>query len=281
MASIPEIEFRPPERAAADARRLVLGAAVGYTREQVLPFVRSLREVGFTGDAIMLVSPWQFRLKRYLARHGVATRPVVSTRRINGPIHAHRFEKFAKIVAANRPRYDEVLIADVRDVVFQKHPFAGIDSPACHFYLESDELTIGEEPTNLRWAKVFLPAAEVERLSRHRISCCGVVIGGVAAMAAYLDRLAACIHGVPPALRHEGGADTVFHNRIAHLTHEVPAVLVANNAHVATMGLAPPGAYVPARGRLIATRDGHVPAILHQYDRIPAIARAVAARFGM
>jgi hypothetical protein len=46
------------------------------------------------------------------------------------------------------------------------------------------------------------------------------------------------------------------------------------------MGLAPPSAYVAGADGLIRTADGRVPAILHQYDRIPALKRAVEARHG-
>src|SRR5579872_6405137 len=161
-----------------DARRLVLGAAVGLSIENVRIFVRSLREVGYAGDVVILTGPLQWRLKRYLARYGVATRAVLSARKINGPIHAYRFLKFARIVAESRAFYDEVLVSDVRDVVFQKHPFDGIASPACHFYLEGTGAPVGAEPAGLRWARAFLPPAEIEAISRHRASCGGVVIGG-------------------------------------------------------------------------------------------------------
>jgi hypothetical protein len=164
-------------------------------------------------------------------------------------------------------------------VVFQRHPFDGIASAACHAFLEGGGKTIGEEPTNLRWARTFLPPAEVETLSRCRVSCCGVVLGGMAAMEAYLRRLACHLHGLPRALRRQIGADTVFHNRMVHLTREVPFEVVENNRHVATMGLERLEAYAIGADDLIRTADGHLSAILHQYDRIPAIKAAVERRF--
>jgi hypothetical protein len=224
----------------AEARRLVLGAAVGFDIARVRVFVESLRGVGYRDDILIMTGPLQWRLNRYLARHGVETRSVLSTRKLNGPIHAYRFDKFARFVAQLRSHYARVLISDVRDVVFQRDPFAGVVSTTCQFYLEGASKTIGEEPTNLRWAKLFLPPNEVAAISACRVSCCGVVQGGSSQMADYLDRMAAYLHRLPLRLRREGGADTVFHNRIAHLTHEVPADIIENNIHVATMGLEPP-----------------------------------------
>jgi hypothetical protein len=257
----------------------VVGAAVGFTIDRVRIFVESLRGAGFDGDIVMLVGPLQWRLKRYLASHGVKTVSSVSTRKWHGPIHAYRFERFAKIVTAAAARYDQVLVSDTRDVVFQKNPFNGVSSSACHAYLEGAGKTIGEEPTNLRWAKIFLPADEVARISPCRVSCCGVVLGGTAAMAQYLQRLAAYLHALPLAIRRDGGADTVFHNRMLHLTREVPFVVVENNLHVATMGLEPADAYIVGQDGLIRTADNHLPAILHQYDRIPLLKAAVERRF--
>jgi hypothetical protein len=262
-----------------DTRRLVIGAAVGFKVDQVRVFVESLRAAGFTGDVVLLVGPLQWRLKRYLARHRVVTVSSLSTRKLHGPIHAYRFERFAKIVAATASRYDQVLVSDTRDVAFQRHPFDGITSQACHAFLEGAGKTIGEEPTNLRWAKIFLSPEEVAKISTCRVSCCGVVLGGTTEMTEYLRRLAGYLHDLPLAIRREGGADTVFHNRMLHLTREVPFVAVENNLHVATMGIERPQTYIAGPDGLIRTTEGHLPAILHQYDRISSLKPVVERRF--
>jgi hypothetical protein len=267
------------DETARDQRRLVLGAAYKYRVDQVRVFVESLRATGYAGDVIMLVGRLQWRLKAYLRRHGVRTLPHWSTRKLHGPIQAHRFERFAKVLRAEAGRYDQVLVSDVRDVLFQLHPFVGVSEPGCRFYLEAAPWTFATEPTNRRWAKLFLTADEFAAISPFRISCCGVVLGDAANVTEYLSRLAGYLEGLPIELRREGGADTVFHNRMAHLTHEVAGTIVENDVHVATMGISPPATYVAGADGLIRTADGGLPAILHQYDRIPALERAVAAKY--
>jgi hypothetical protein len=262
-----------------DRRRLVIGAAYKYGPDQVRAFVESLRSTGYAGDVIMLAGRLQWRLKAYLARHGVRAFPHWSTRRLHGPIQAHRFERFAKVLAGVAGRYDQVAVSDVKDVLFQRHPFADVREPGCRFYLEAAPWTFATEPTNRRWAKLFLSADEFAAISPRRISCCGVVLGDAVSVAAYLTRLARYLQALPRELRLEGGADTVFHNKMAHLTHEVPGTIVENDMHVATMGISPPGTYVAGADGLIRTADGRVPAILHQYDRLPDIAAAVAAKY--
>ncbi len=162
---------RLSDQTAKDRRRLVLGAAVGFRVAQVRVFVESLRATGYAGDVTMLVGPFQWRLRAYLARHGVRTLLHWSTRKLHGPIHAVRFERFAKILRRHAGRYDQVLVSDVRDVLFQKHPFAQVASAACRFYLEAGPWTIASEPTNRRWATLFLSPAEAERIGPCRFGC--------------------------------------------------------------------------------------------------------------
>jgi hypothetical protein len=125
----------------------------------------------------------------------------------------------------------------------------------------------------------FLPSDEVERIGSCRESCCGVVMGDGTTMTDYLRRIAGYLHALPLRLRREGGADTVFHKRMAHLTSEVACALVENNIHVATMGLEGADAYRIGEDGLVHTASGHLPAILHQYDRIPHSGERVESRF--
>ena len=266
-----------------DARRLVLGAAVGFRVDQVRGFVETLRATGYAGDIIMLVGWRDFTLARYLKSRGVIAKRTWFIRRIHGPIHAYRFELFADALRATAGRYDQVLLSDVRDVVFQSEPFAGFAGDTCQFFLEGDKRTIGNEPTNMVYMRSFLPPGQVSALEPFRISCCGVVLGSGKAMAAYLTRMAADLKSVPMKTRRKIGADTAFHNRMAHLDppgpSHIPVELVENNVHVATMGIEPASFYRAGPDGLIRTLDGHLPAILHQYDRVPEIKAAVEQRW--
>jgi hypothetical protein len=269
----------PPDRTRPDARRLVLGAAVGMGVDQVRVFVASLRQAGYTGAIVMLIGPADRALAAYLAAHGAQSQRVWFWRRLHGPIHAYRFELFARYLREHASQYDEVLISDVRDVAFQAHPFAALESADCHFFLEGDARTIGNEPTNALYMRLFLTPAEFAAIAEQRISCCGVLIGGTRALADYLARMTKRLAAVPLRVRRKIGADTAFHNLIAHTARDLPSVIVENNAMVATMGIEPAARYRVDADGLVRTSDGHLPAILHQYDRIPEIRAPVEARF--
>ncbi len=262
-----------------DRRRVIVGAASKYSPEQLRPFVESLRATGYAGDVAIMLNFWNRRLWSYLREQRVTPLPMWTTRRLHGPAATHRYALYIRFAQRHRARYDQMMVADTRDVVFQRHPFADITSPACHYYLEHPTLTIGEEPTNLGWAKLFLPPADAAAIAAHRISCNGIVIGSMAAMHDYLARMAADLAAVPLALRRRGGADASLHHRLAFLPGGMPGVVMENNVHIATMGLEPGSTYVIGDDGLVRTRDGHVPAILHQYDRVPHVRAAVERRF--
>jgi hypothetical protein len=262
-----------------DLRRAVFGTAVGYDAPKVGTFIKSLRSVGYSGDVVLLIGPTQFRLRTYLHNRGVKTVPVWCIRRIHGPIFTYRFEILADYLRRHAHRYSQVLLSDVRDVVFQRHPFEGITERGCHFFLEASDRTIGSEPSNLRWMQTFLTPREVDELRDRRISCCGVSLGDTQSMLKYLDHVAAYLRSVPLKIRRRHGADTAFHNLIAHFDDNVDRVIVENNRHVATMGIEPPSTYLVGPDNRVRTRDGHVPAILHQYDRLPEIGPAIEALY--
>jgi hypothetical protein len=170
-------------------------------------------------------------------------------------------------------------MTDVRDVVFQRHPFEGISDNSCYFFLENADWTIGREPTNMRWMQTFLTPRQTERLLDKRISCCGVSLGDVQSIIEYLDRMAMHLRSVPMRIKRRHGADTAFHNLIVHFALDVDSVITENDQHVATMGLESPSIYLLGVDGRVRTRNGDLPAILHQYDRLPEIGQAVEALY--
>jgi Nucleotide-diphospho-sugar transferase len=263
-----------------DGRRLVLGAAIGFDVEQVRVFIESLR-AHYAGDVLLLIRWPGLRLARYLKSRGVDAIRVFQTRSFTRSVHARRYAIYLSYLRARLPRYDQVMMSDVRDVVFQRNPFDGIASPKCHFYLESAARTIGEDPTNARWVRGCFSAAEAERLASCRISCSGITIGGTAAIIAYLEQMVTRIRGMPWRIYREigHGYDQAIHNYLVHLGAEIDGIVVENNQHIATMALEPRAFYRLNRESLIYGPDDHLFPICHQYDRFPDLRKAVEARF--
>ncbi len=259
-----------------DGRRLVLGAAIGFSVEQVRVFVESLR-ANYQGDVLLLIRWPGLRVACYLKSHGVDVIRVFQTRSFTRSVHARRYAVYLDYLRVRLSRYDQVMMSDVRDVVFQRNPFDGITSQKCHFYLESAVRTIGEDPTNSRWVRGCFSSAEAERLAARPISC----IGGTDAIMTYLERMAARIGAMPWRIyrRIGHGYDQAIHNYLVHLDPAIDGIVVDNNRHIATMALEPRTFYRLDRESLIYGPDNHLFPICHQYDRFPDLLRAIEARY--
>ena len=280
MSSVPVAAAAAVPKPNPDGRRLVLGAAIGFDVAQVRIFVESLR-AHYKGDVVVLIRWPGLRLGRYLGSRGVKAIRVFQTRSFTRSVHARRYAIYLGYLRARLSHYDQVMMSDVRDVVFQKNPFDGIASPRCHFYLESASRTIGDDPTNTRWVRGCFPAAEADKLAACRISCSGITIGGVAAVVAYLERMAARVRAMPWRIyrRIGHGYDQAIHNYLVHLDPAIDGVVVENNGHIATMALEPRAFYRLDHDDRIHGSDGHLIPICHQYDRFPDLLKAVEARY--
>ena len=263
-----------------DRRRLVLGAAIGFDVEQVRVFVESLR-ANYPGDVLLLIRWPGLEVARYLKSHSINAIRVFQTRSFTRSVHARRYAIYLDYLRRRLSGYDQVMMSDVRDVVFQGNPFDGITSPKCHFYLESAVRTIGEDPTNSRWVRGCFSAADADELASRRISCSGITIGGTAAIVAYLERMVMRIRALPWRIyRGIGhGYDQAIHNYLVHLDPTIDGIVVENNQHIATMALEPRTLYRLDRESLIYGPDDRLFPICHQYDRFPDIRKAVEARF--
>jgi len=290
IATVPPLEDQGPARtdmtAASnasnkDARRLVLGAAVGFGINEVRVFVESLRGTGYAGDIMMLIAWPGIGVGHYLKKHGVKVQRVFQTRSFTRSVHARRYLMYTEYLKAHGANYDQVMLADTRDVVFQKHPFEGLDEPNCHFFLEAMGRTIGEDETNWRWVSHTVSKEDADKLSKKRISCSGITIGGTRAIVAYLDRLCSLVSAMPFRIYREigHGYDQALHNYLVHLAPDIDGIVMENNGHIATMAIEPRTLYRIDDKAVITLTSGHTPAICHQYDRFPDLRSAVEARW--
>jgi hypothetical protein len=260
----------------------MLGAAIGFGVPQVRVFVESLRASGYAGDVTLLIRWPGLRLAHYLKSRGVDVIRLVQIRSFSRSVHARRYAIYLAHLRARPGRYDQVMMSDVRDVVFQRHPFDGIASPKCHFFLEGASRNIGDDPTNSRWVRGCLSAQEAAALGKCRISCSGITIGGTAAIIAYLERMVERVAAQPlriyRAIGH--GYDQAIHNALVHLDPAIDGIIIENNGHIATMALEPRSSYRLDNEARIHAADGRLIPVCHQYDRFPDMRDAVANRYG-
>jgi hypothetical protein len=309
-----------------DRDTVVMGSAVGLQVDQIVPFLRSLQNCGYSGDIVLFVGrrlarrlrkkqlqprvllvpaptllPTNFKRVRenrlawtqwrvlealgWACQQALGRFPGSSSplRRLQmsvaqlvcTPMEA-RFLCFHRFLA--RHAYRRILISDVRDVLFQSDPFTQLPPSGLAVSIESRSYTIATEPLNRSWIKSVYGSDALARIGHNTPSCVGVTYGEGAALSMYLRLMVDEILLLDARAAREGGADTAIHNFLLW-TNQLGQIrlLETLESPVATLnGIPPEDIDFSPEGRLL-NRDGSLPSIVHQYDRQPAVARALLA----
>lgn len=169
-----------------------------------------------------------------------------------------------------------VLLADVRDVIFQSDPFAHVTSGR---YTGDEIRKVKDCPSNAIWIKEAYGEDIYNRLADKVSVCSGVSIGTLAPMQDYLEAFCQetlrvmqdkCLDTLPVW-------DQAFHIKML-LLDGFPFQPVPWNGFVATVAQAGTE-HLRVNGDGLVEVDGRVPAILHQYDRHPPIQEHIHATY--
>jgi hypothetical protein len=289
---------------------LILGQAYNYTFEQLAPFVVSLRQSGYTGDVVLFVNRVDEETKRQLRTHGIELRefhyrgpevrnsayvawpyvrwlghlpvPFALKKSILRPIVNVpwvRMILYYDFLTSAPGRYGQVMLTDVRDVIFQADPFARSPGPGLRAFLEDESMRIGNSQANIQWITELFGQETLERLGPLPISCSGTTIGDAESMRNYLRAFIEVAFTVR-STRLNGG-DQGIHNFLVHGALKPTTTLLRNGeAEVLTMGyLGREGEFaMDAEGRLVDAK-GQLFNVLHQYDRHPELAGKIVQRY--
>ncbi|HXP97693.1 MAG TPA: hypothetical protein VN809_13335 [Telmatospirillum sp.] len=265
---------------APTGRNLVMGMATNFNKETIAPFVLSLRDNGYAGDIILLVSKPDEETALFYRRQKVITKFYWDAHFIQVERQMARYFSFFRVLRELCDQgcvYDQVLIADTRDVVFQADPFASAHRVDIAAFNEEETMTIGRCPFNGRWVREGYGAAVFREMAARPISNVGTVMGSGLGIMRYLLLLQAEAFRVAAPARNRLGVDQVAHNRLLVLNS---ISSFANGDHIWTLGYVPPEKVVLTPDHKIADVHGRVCPIVHQYDRHPQLKAFVAALYG-
>lgn len=187
-----------------------------------------------------------------------------------------RFFLAREYLASAAVRYDYVMLADSRDVVFQRDPFENLPT-GITTGLESG--LVEDQPANREWLQYLYgddPCFPMEMVLKQKVICAGVTLGDTAAIAAYLERFCAEVMEKLPRLIHLPYLDQGVHIGLLRTGQVADVQLTANGEDcIATLctsdlsefNIAPSGALLAANGKPVR--------IVHQYDRHPSLERSI------
>ena len=266
---------------ATNNKLLILGAAVGYSAEQLKPFVISLKETDYQGDVVFLISRSDTDAESIatLQSWGIKLEPFESWRLIPACLHFTRYIKYFEYITEYK--YDYILLTDTIDVIFQKNPFYIDGTNDLYFFAEDSSVRIGTCVDNSKWIKSGFGSHKVVSLHDKVISCSGVTMGSYYGIMKYLMKMIEIASRVDTESLRVAGIDQAFHNVLIHDQLIEGFRFMANQKHVNTMGhLAKDGARLADDGTVVNS-DGTISNIVHQYNypRHKAVHAAILKRY--
>jgi hypothetical protein len=253
---------------------LVLGYATGYDAAMIAPFVRSLRAV-FHGTVALVVDD-RPDVNVLLAEYGVdAIYTDASTGWKPHPV-MERFAVYGRLLE-RYPNAVDVLLTDVRDVVFQAEPF-GPPPRRLEVFTEYENGTLGDHAFNMKYLSALVGDEMSATLVNKPCICVGTIIGPRDEIARFCRTLL-MLAAIPRSeLGGAFGADQAACNLAVHLGL-VKAEIRSNFGRVATIGMTA-GETLSFRDDKIVNPDGSVSAIVHQHDRHPHLDNAIHNLWG-
>jgi hypothetical protein len=178
-------------------------------------------------------------------------------------IEVARFFWYRQLLAERRGRYRNVMVTDVRDVLFLGDPFGFDLAGTVSYFLEEDGRTLSSQTNNRGWLIGAYGQSVYETLRDRPISCSGVTIGTADGVLAYAEAMVAELVELSRQFR---GMDQGVHNYVVH-TGRAAGRLVANSeGPVLTLGI-----MSDTDAEELLARRTEEARVVHQYDRHPAL----------
>ncbi len=292
-------------------KNLILGAVRGYRFNQLKPFVESLRRTTFNGDLILVSNELDAETCTELSACGVKLIPfqyrgsgalnswsrfwpwmAPFLRLVGGsdvarslmkqllPLQTMRFFVYRDFLRSHSNLYENVLITDVRDVIFQKDPFEDFDGRLTVFE-ENPLLRLDHElQSNAPWIEALYGLEGLRKIGHFPILCSGTTMGSVPSLLAYLK----AFEGLTVQAKDIslGGSDQGIHNFLCrHLPPEGLKIARNGEGPIFTMGsymIQDREFRVNPDGN-VTTMSGNLIPVLHQYDRFPELAETLLGSF--
>lgn len=250
---------------------LILGISVGYDFKDLAPFFVSLRRTGYAGNVSLFTRDMDAATGAILRKLGVELYNFTYSAQDDDPltVTGGRFFLFQKFLAEYGHKFENVMLTDVRDVIFQLDPFGfEIGDSVCCFQ-EDCAVRLGGESMNASWVRQAYGEDALAELDHACISCVGSVIGSARAVAEYVKTLNTQLSAIRPDFF---GSDQAAHN-YALGKGLVPNLKMFSNDHgpVMTLGLKKTETIRLDRENRVVNDLGDVVRVLHQYDRHPAL----------
>lgn len=248
-------------------KQLIMGAAYGYKTALLEPFVKSLHR-HYNGDCVIITHPLQPSELAFYEKHNIITFELEDHIPNPKDIQVGRYEIYRSILEENFLDVDQILICDIRDVMFQNHPFKGSSNKDLEFF---------EEPclfkncsANWPWVGGIYGQEGMSLVENHFVICSGTTMGTRKGISKYIETMIDEI----TRIRNTGrslyqGEDQPIHNVLIYKESFTDFVIHKNGQGPITTIHHQQQLTFDRKGRLL-NQDGTPTPVIHQWDRADA-----------
>ncbi|WP_109078863.1 hypothetical protein [Aggregatibacter kilianii] len=286
-------------------KTLILGAATGYTTEDIDLFMRSLKYINFNGEVGLFIYASQLnqfnlylsevnfpfkvnlietdsgkfykkkiskKFRRYINK--VTSWVIKAIPRYKEKFiykfsypHVARFFDYLRYLK-NRDDFTHVILTDTRDVVFQTDPTLNkIDG--LFLGLETSSVKIGDDSYNSRWIVDVYGEKYLNSIRDNQICCAGVTLGDVSSIEDYLNTMINEFLQLPYELMISLNYDQGIHNKLLYSNQFLSNLTLCQpmDSIISTIGTMHEDSLSLNSKNELLLSNGCIASIVHQYDR--------------
>lgn len=247
--------------------QLIMGAAYGYKTELLEPFMKSLRR-NFQGDCVIITHPLSPEELIFYEKYNIFTFELEQAIPNPKDIQVGRYDIYKAVLEDNFSDADQILICDVRDVMFQDDPFKGSTGVELEFF---EEPCLFKNCTaNWPWVGGIYGKEGMAMVENRSVICSGTTMGTRAGIVSYIDTMITEIQRIRDTGRPlYQGEDQPIHNYLIYTGVFNTFVLHKNGRGPITTVHHQQRLTFDRKGRLL-NDDGTPTPVIHQWDRADA-----------
>jgi hypothetical protein len=254
-------------------KNLVLGLAINYGISEIKKFVQSFRKFNDTDDVVLLINCFKNpEVQDYLDTYNIKTLTYDTYNASDTRLNNVRFLKYLEVLIDDR-EHEQILISDIRDVVFQGNPFNNLPDQFLYLFKEDPGVPIGKCQYNSYWVDCAYSNSIAEHLADKNIICAGTILGSKNKI---IDLLFKIRHELFD-IKHKDfytyqnvNIDQAILNKLCYLDQALDVVTKTNGDIIGTVGISltvTEALDVITISNNAVLVNGITPSVIHQYDR--------------
>ncbi|MEQ9443514.1 MAG: hypothetical protein RIG62_31030 [Cyclobacteriaceae bacterium] len=264
-------------------KNVILTSGSGYQFYQLQAFIETLFQTDYDGELAFFISdtdettlhklreypilliPFSYK-HPYLPEHPDIAAQIPEDIDFTPHPKTIRYIMYLAFLKARKESYKNVMLSDVRDVIFQKDPFDFSIDGKIYSFLEDKSQKIKDNYYNALWLKEAFGQDTLDRIGENYIVCSGITIGDYHPMVEYLEKLT---HYIIYVVKDRGCKDQGIHNYLIY-TNQIKNIklITDDEGAVSTITTHKPASSVMLNDeKNVINKHHQIINIVHQYDR--------------